>query len=147
MTQSVTWPITLPIFRIADQTQIDALEHALLLQQPANTNNGAIGWTTPLPTMRWISLRGQTATRDATITLDDLGQEDTATVTITVTGANDAPTLDDVTTAPLTNRRHRQFPHHYRHAVGHDVDQATRFYMRARCGPRGKYGGGRPMAR
>ena len=93
--QSVTW-----VDGVTDlteslwQPEIDALEQALLLQQAGNTNNGAIGWTYAIADDALDFLGdGQTATVTSTLTLDDHEgkTDDTATVTITITGANDAP--------------------------------------------------------
>ena len=92
--QSVTWvDHTTDLSGSLNQSQIDALEQALLLQQSGNTNNGAIGWTYAIADDALDFLGdGQTATVTSTITLNDHeGKTDTATVTITVTGANDTP--------------------------------------------------------
>jgi VCBS repeat-containing protein len=92
--QTVTWnDHATDLSSSLSQAQIDALEHALLLQQSGNTNNGAIGWTYSISDSALDFLAaGQTATVKSIITLDDHeGGKDTASVTITVTGANDAP--------------------------------------------------------
>lgn len=92
--QSVTWADhSTDLSGSLSQAQIDAIEHALLLQQPGNTNNGAIGWTYAIADDALDFLGDQqTATVTSTITLNDHeGKTDTATVTITVTGANDTP--------------------------------------------------------
>ena len=71
-----------------------------------NTNNGAIGWTYPITDSSLDFLgAGETATVTSTITLDDHQQgHDTATVTVTVTGADDVPTItatsDGITELP-----------------------------------------------
>ncbi|WP_280705032.1 VCBS domain-containing protein [Bradyrhizobium sp. BR13661] len=83
--------------------EISALEHALTLQQTGNKNNGTIGWSYSIADSSLDFLgQGQTATVVSTITLDDhRGGTDTAQVTVTISGANDAPTLAAVTTGPL----------------------------------------------
>ncbi|MGY8664481.1 FecR domain-containing protein [Bradyrhizobium sp. UFLA05-109] len=102
--QTVTWLDT-------DQTthltltadEVTALEQALTLQQAGNHNNGAIGWTYSIPdsTLDFLG-EGQTATVVSTITLDDQhGGTDTAQVTVTISGKNDAPTLDAATLASV----------------------------------------------
>jgi len=90
--QSVTW--TAADLSLT-QCQIDTLEQGLSLIQTCNTNNGAIGWSYSITdsALDFLST-GQTATIISTVTLDDHeGGTDTATVTITVTGANDAPKI------------------------------------------------------
>lgn len=78
------------------QDQIDALEHALSLQQAGNKNNGAVGWSYSIADQALDFLgEGETVKVVSTITLDD-GQlgTDTAVVTVTITGANDAPVIN-----------------------------------------------------
>ena len=60
-----------------------------------NTNNGEIDWTYAITDSSLDFLAaGETATMTATITLDDhQGGQDTATVTVTIDGSNDAPVL------------------------------------------------------
>ncbi|MGV7214203.1 FecR domain-containing protein [Bradyrhizobium sp. UFLA05-112] len=83
--------------------EVTALEQALTLQQEGNHNNGAIGWTYSIPDSALDFLgQGQTATVVSTITLDDQhGGTDTAEVTVTISGTNDAPTLDAATLASV----------------------------------------------
>jgi VCBS repeat-containing protein len=103
--QTVTWnDHATDLSSSLSQAQIDALEHALLLQQSGNTNNGAIGWTYSISDSALDFLAaGQTATVKSIITLDDHeGGKDTASVTITVTGANDAPVaVADTNVGPI----------------------------------------------
>jgi fibronectin-binding autotransporter adhesin len=76
-------------------SEIQALEHAFSLIQPANTNNGSLAWTYQISdsSLDFLSA-GEKATVTSTITLDDHhGGTDTATVTVTVEGANDLPTI------------------------------------------------------
>nr|WP_249152443.1 VCBS domain-containing protein [Bradyrhizobium liaoningense] len=75
--------------------QISAIEQALTLQQSGNTNNGAIGWTYSIADAALDFLgEDQTVTLVSTITLDDhQGGTDTAEVTVTITGKNDAPVI------------------------------------------------------
>ncbi|WP_245331883.1 VCBS domain-containing protein [Bradyrhizobium sp. NAS80.1] len=103
--QSVTWlnaDDTTQLTLTPDETA--ALEQALTLQQ-AGKNNGTVAWSYLVADSALDFLgKGQTATVDSTITLDDhQGQKDTAGVTVTITGANDAPTLASVTTGPLVD--------------------------------------------
>ena len=79
--------------------EISALETALSLQQTGK-NNGTVGWSYSIAdsTLDFLG-QGQTATVVSTITLDDhQGKTDTAQVTITITGANDAPAITTGTT-------------------------------------------------
>jgi fibronectin-binding autotransporter adhesin len=88
--QSVTWTGgTLTAAEIA------ALEQAFSLAQSDNTNNGAIGWNYAISDGALDFLgQGQTATVTSTVTLTDhQGGTDTATVAITLHGADDAPTI------------------------------------------------------
>ena len=92
--QTVTWTDhATNLSASLTEAQIDAFEHALLLQQSGNANNGAIAWTYTISDDALDFLAaGQTATVTSTITLDDHeGGKDTASVRITVTGANDGP--------------------------------------------------------
>jgi fibronectin-binding autotransporter adhesin len=76
-------------------SEIQALEHAFSLTQPVNTNNGSLAWTYQISdsSLDFLSA-GEKAIVTSTITLDDHhGGTDTATVTITVEGANDLPTI------------------------------------------------------
>jgi VCBS repeat-containing protein len=74
--------------------QIDALEHALSLQTTGN-NNGTVGWSYSIAdsTLDFLG-KDQTVQVLSTITLNDGHKTDTAQVTVTITGANDAPVLN-----------------------------------------------------
>jgi fibronectin-binding autotransporter adhesin len=75
--------------------EIQALEHAFSLTHPVNTNNGSLGWTYQISdsALDFLSA-GEKATVTSTVTLDDhQGGTDTATVTVTIDGANDLPTI------------------------------------------------------
>jgi len=76
-------------------TEISALESAFVLTQSGNTNNGTLDWTYQITDSALDFLgAGETATVTAAITLDDhQGITDTATVTVTIGGSNDAPVL------------------------------------------------------
>ncbi|QOZ55572.1 FecR domain-containing protein [Bradyrhizobium sp. CCBAU 53338] len=78
--------------------QASALENALSVLT-SGKNNGTADWSYSIADSALDFLaRGQTATVISTITLDDHhGGSDTAQVTVTVAGANDAPTLADTT--------------------------------------------------
>ena len=71
------------------------LEQALKLNQAGNHNNGTVGWSYSLADSALDFLgEGQTATVVSTIALDDHhGGTDTAQVTVTITGKNDAPAI------------------------------------------------------
>ena len=75
--------------------EISALENAFALSQSGNTNSGSLGWTYQISDSAMDFLgAGATAKVTATITLDDhQGGTDTATVTVTLDGANDAPVI------------------------------------------------------
>ncbi len=75
--------------------EISALENAFALSQSGNTNNGSLGWTYQISDSALDFLgAGATAKVTATITLDDhQGGTDTATVTVTLDGANDTPVI------------------------------------------------------
>ncbi|WP_375306907.1 LamG-like jellyroll fold domain-containing protein [Bradyrhizobium sp. A11] len=79
--------------------QESALEQALTIQQAGNKNNGAIAWSYSIADSALDFLgEGQTATVVSTITLDDhKGGTDTAEVTVTITGTNDAPAISYAT--------------------------------------------------
>jgi fibronectin-binding autotransporter adhesin len=95
--QSVTWTAAdhTDLSSSLTQLELDALEHALSLIQTSNTNNGAIGWSYSITDSSLDFLAaGQTAKIVSTVTLNDQeGGTDTATVTITITGANDTPAI------------------------------------------------------
>jgi len=95
--QSVTWTDAdqSDLSSSLNSSEISALEQALSLTQSGNTNNGAIGWGYSIADGALDFLAaGQTAKITSTVTLDDhKGGTDTATVTIVVTGTNDAPVL------------------------------------------------------
>ena len=92
--QTVTWSDGTSNLTLTPD-QISALEDGFALSQSGNTNNGTLGWTYHISDSALDFLAaGETATVTSTITLDDhqTGQ-DTATVTVTITGANDLPTI------------------------------------------------------
>ncbi len=96
ITQSVTWASgTTDLSSSLTPTEISALEQAFSLTQSGNTNNGAIGWSYQISDSALDFLgAGETARVTSTVLLDDhQNGHDTATVTITITGANDAPVL------------------------------------------------------
>ncbi|HKS20261.1 MAG TPA: VCBS domain-containing protein, partial [Bradyrhizobium sp.] len=108
------------------QAQIDALAHGLSLTPVTNTNNGAITWTYSIADSALDFLgQNQTAMVTSTITLDDhQGGSDTATVTITVTGANDVPVVDAAQAGTLVDTAlYDTFANLTGQLVGHDVDQ------------------------
>jgi hypothetical protein len=107
-TQTVTWTGADHSTNLSGTLTLDqtvALEDALTLQQTGNHNNGAIGWTYSIADSALDFLgKGQTATVVSTITLDDhYGGIDTAQVTVTIAGSNDAPTLDATTLASVSS--------------------------------------------
>ena len=71
-----------------------ALEQALTLQTTGQ-NNGTVGWSYSIADNALDFLgEGQTANVVSTLTLDDhQGKTDTAEVTVTITGKNDAPAI------------------------------------------------------
>ena len=75
--------------------QASALENALAVLT-SGKNNGAVDWSYSIQDSALDFLgQGQTATVVSTITLDDHhGGTDTAHVTVTITGANDAPVIN-----------------------------------------------------
>ena len=96
-TATVTQTVTLTdATTTLTSSEIQALEQAFSLTQPAdNTNNGSLGWTYQITdsTLDFLSA-GEKAIVTSTITLDDHhGGTDTATVTVTIDGANDLPTI------------------------------------------------------
>ncbi|MCS3728986.1 VCBS repeat-containing protein [Bradyrhizobium betae] len=104
--------------------EIAALQSALTYQQTGK-NNGAVTWHYSIADNALDFLaKGQTATVVSTITLDDhQGHTTTADVTVTVTGANDAPTLAPVTTGPLVDTAvSDSFPDITGTLVGADAD-------------------------
>ncbi|OAF16132.1 hypothetical protein AYJ54_38945 [Bradyrhizobium centrolobii] len=74
--------------------EVAPLEKALMLQTTGK-NNGAVSWSYSIADSALDFLgEGQTAKVVSTITLDDgQGKTDTAEVTVTITGANDAPKI------------------------------------------------------
>jgi fibronectin-binding autotransporter adhesin len=92
VTQSVSWTEATTSLT---SSEIQALEHAFTLTQSGNTNNGSLGWTYQISDGALDFLgAGVTATVTSTITLDDHhGGTDTATVTVTIDGANDLPVI------------------------------------------------------
>nr|WP_246752021.1 VCBS domain-containing protein [Bradyrhizobium diazoefficiens] len=104
--QTVTWLAadqTMHLTLTADETA--ALDQALTLQASGNKNNGAIGWTYSIADSKLDFLgEDQKVKVVSTITLDDhQGGTDTAEVTVWITGANDKPTLADVSAGTLTD--------------------------------------------
>jgi VCBS repeat-containing protein len=95
-TATVTQTVTLTdATTTLTSSEIQALEHAFSLTQPVNTNNGSLGWTYQISdsALDFLSA-GEKATVTSTITLDDhQGGTDTATVTVTIHGANDLPVI------------------------------------------------------
>ena len=88
--QTVTWSGD-----TLTDAETSALESGFQLTPVTNTNNGQIDWTYAITDGSLDFLgAGQTATVTSTVTLDDhQGGHDTATVTVTIDGTNDAPTL------------------------------------------------------
>ncbi|TYM00300.1 hypothetical protein FXB40_00190 [Bradyrhizobium rifense] len=84
--------------------EIDALKAAFAYQLDGK-NNGAVAWHYSIADGALDFLgQDQTAKVVSTITLtDEYGKSDTADVTVTITGKNDAPTLTAVTTGPLVD--------------------------------------------
>ncbi len=98
-TKSVTTALTLTA---AQQT---AIENAFTISADAgNTNNGTINWDYTITEAELDFLAaGETVTVVFTITVDDgNGGTDTQDVTVTITGANDAPVI-------AVGRCHRQY--------------------------------------
>jgi VCBS repeat-containing protein len=97
--QSITWAGAVPL----TPDEQAALKGALSLVQAGNTNNGAIDWTYAITDSALDFLgEGQTVRVVSTVTLDDLqgGATDTATITVTIAGSNDAPAISgEATTA------------------------------------------------
>ncbi|MDE2602079.1 MAG: VCBS domain-containing protein, partial [Bradyrhizobium sp.] len=88
--QAVTWT-----GGTLTDAETSALESGFHLTPVTNTNNGQINWTYAITddSLDFLAA-GQTATVTSTVTLDDhQGGHDTATVTVTITGANDVPTI------------------------------------------------------
>ncbi|WP_245481456.1 VCBS domain-containing protein [Bradyrhizobium sp. LVM 105] len=83
--------------------QAAALEQALAILGTGK-NNGAVDWSYSIVDSALDFLgEGQTATVVSTITLDDhQGQCTTADVTVTITGKNDAPTLNGATLGAIS---------------------------------------------
>ncbi|MDA9432658.1 hypothetical protein XH88_12900 [Bradyrhizobium sp. CCBAU 51627] len=104
--------------------QASALENALSVLT-AGKNNGAVDWSYSIQDSALDFLgQGQTATVVSTITLNDHhGGTDTAQVTVTINGANDAPSLAAVTTGPLLDTAATDsFPDLTGKLVGTDAD-------------------------
>ncbi|MCK1384072.1 VCBS domain-containing protein, partial [Bradyrhizobium sp. 21] len=101
-----------------------ALEQALTLQTTGK-NNGTVGWSYSIAdgVLDFLG-EGQTAKVVSTVTLDDhQGKTDTAEVTVTITGKNDAPTLAPVSTDPLVDTAtHDSFASITGTLVGTDAD-------------------------
>ncbi|WP_414645083.1 VCBS domain-containing protein [Bradyrhizobium sp.] len=84
--------------------EVDALKAAFTYQLDGK-NNGAVTWHYSIADNALDFLAdGQTVKIVSTVTLtDEYGGHDTADVTVTITGKNDAPTLAAVTTGPLVD--------------------------------------------
>ncbi len=95
--QTVTWSGD-----TLTDAETSALESGFQLTPVTNTNNGQIAWTYAITDGSLDFLgAGQTATVTSTVTLDDhQGGHDTATVTVTIDGSNDAPVLAADTSGP-----------------------------------------------
>ncbi len=106
--QSVTWT-----GGTLTSDQIHALEHAFSLTQLDNTNNGTIDWTYAIVdgALDFLAV-GKTATVTSTVELTDgQGGSDTATVTITLHGAEDAPVIAGETDPSTQTIISQQSPH------------------------------------
>ncbi|MFC4839373.1 hypothetical protein ACFPFP_13100 [Bradyrhizobium sp. GCM10023182] len=91
--QDVTWLAADHTALTLTPDEISALEHALSLQLTGK-NNGTVGWSYSIADGALDFLgQGQTATVVSTITLDDGHKTDTTQVTVTISGANDAPAI------------------------------------------------------
>ncbi|WP_409997176.1 VCBS domain-containing protein [Bradyrhizobium cosmicum] len=105
--------------------EIAALKSGLTLLPQAGLNNGTVTWSYSIAdgVLDFLA-RDQTAKMVSTITLtDDYGKTDTADVTITVAGKNDAPALAAVTTGPLVDTAISDtFSHITGTLVGTDAD-------------------------
>ena len=84
--------------------EVDALKAAFTYQLDGK-NNGAVTWHYSIADSALDFLAdGQTVKIVSTVTLtDEYGGHDTAEVTVTITGKNDAPTIAAVTTGPLVD--------------------------------------------
>src|SRR5205807_8717634 len=102
-----------------------ALRNALKLTR-LNTNNGTINWTYSNADGALDFLAtNQTVKVTSTVTLDDHqpGLTDTATITITIAGSNDAPKVDAVAAGTLTDTSAPDtFANLTGQLVGHDAD-------------------------
>ena len=95
--QSVTWTAADQSDMSASLTagEVNALEHALTLAQAGNTNNGTVDWTYAIAdhALDFIGA-GQTVTVASTVAIDDRhGGVVDVPVTVTITGAEDAPVI------------------------------------------------------
>jgi len=123
--QDVTWLDTDHTTQLTlTPTEVSALEAALSLQHTGN-NNGTVGWSYSIAdgTLDFLA-QDQTVTVVSTITLDDgHNKTDTTKVTVTITGANDAPTLDTPTAGTLKDTAATDsFTDLTGQLVGHDAD-------------------------
>lgn len=101
--QDVTWLGSDHSTLTLTPDEIGALEQALSLQLTGK-NNGTIGWSYSISDSALDFLgQDQTARVVSTITLDDGHKTDTTQVIVTITGANDAPTLAVVTAGSLVD--------------------------------------------
>ena len=92
--QSVTWTDAHNNSMSLNSTQVTELEQAFHISQSGN-NNGAVGWTYSITDSDLDFLgAGQTLTVTSNVKLDDHeGGSDTAQVTVTVHGSDDAPSI------------------------------------------------------
>ncbi|WP_346015321.1 VCBS domain-containing protein [Bradyrhizobium sp. 39] len=93
--QSVTWLDTDGTTPLTLTGQEAALEHALTLLQQTGKNNGTATWSYSIADGALDFLgENQSAKVVSTVTLDDhQGKTDTAEVTVTIIGKNDAPAI------------------------------------------------------
>lgn len=121
--QDVTWLDSNHSSLTLTPDEISALETALSLQRTGK-NNGTVGWSYSIAdgALDFIG-QDQTVKVVSTVTLNDGHKIDTTQVTVTITGANDAPTLVDVTTGPLVDTAATDiFPGPIGKLVGTDAD-------------------------
>ncbi|QAU49560.1 hypothetical protein XH91_32165 [Bradyrhizobium guangzhouense] len=91
--QDVTWLNSDHTALTLTPDQISALESALSLQL-SGKNNGTVGWSYSIADSALDFLgQDQTATVVSTVTLDDGHKTDTTQITVTISGANDAPAI------------------------------------------------------
>ncbi|SDN97545.1 VCBS domain-containing protein [Afipia sp. GAS231] len=98
--QSVSWIAANHVTDLGPPPELTAIENALTLTQLGNTNNGTVGWTYSIADdLLDFLAEGETLTITSTVTLNDKeGKTTDATVTVTITGHNDAPEINAATT-------------------------------------------------